>query len=172
MFVTEIRDSNDLLAAIGEKIVIYFHRLIFILLYAYMFMFKVGSANVSHPFLWRVFTSEFFLISCPAFLLSGILKISLGTDKNNIIKNVVAENKIIGLLTIIGFMAIYMLYTRSLFIAQGIIIGVFWLIKMLIGYRIKVRKSELESGEIKSDRKEKIIFIAVAVFILMVQMHQ
>ena len=94
------------------------------------------------------------------------------THSYNIIKNVVAENKIIGLLTIIGFMAIYMLYTRSLFIAQGIIIGVFWLIKMLIGYRIKVRKSELESGEIKSDRKEKIIFIAVAVFILMVQMHQ
>lgn len=172
MFVTEIRDSNDLLVAIGEKIVVYLHRLIFMLLYTYVFMFKVGSANVSHPFLWRIFTSKIFLISCSAFLLSGTLKISLGKEKKNIIKNVVAENKIIGLLTIIVFMAIYMLYTRNWIIAQGIIIGVFWLIKMLIGYRIKVRISELESGEIKSDRKEKIIFIAVAVFILMVQMHQ
>ena len=69
MFVTEIRDSNDLLAAIGEKIVIYFHRLIFILLYAYMFMFKVGSANVSHPLLWRVFTSEFFFNKLSSFFV-------------------------------------------------------------------------------------------------------
>lgn len=60
MFVTEIRDSNDLLAAIGEKIVIYFHRLIFILLYAYMFMFKVGSANVSHLFYGGFLQVNFF----------------------------------------------------------------------------------------------------------------
>ena len=56
MFVTEIRDSNDLLAAIGEKIVIYFHRLIFILLYAYMFMLCVDmyKSDMLHRVIYKL----------------------------------------------------------------------------------------------------------------------
>lgn len=50
-------------------------------------------------------------------LFSGIFKISLGTEKEDKIKNVITGCQITGLLTIIVFMIIYMLYTRSLFIA-------------------------------------------------------
>ena len=41
MFVTEIRDSNDLLAAIGDAMVYCLLCLLFVSLYAYMFMFAL-----------------------------------------------------------------------------------------------------------------------------------
>lgn len=141
-------------------------------IYAYMFMFCFTTSGVKHPFLWMIFTNEFFIIKCPVLLFSGIFKISLGAEKEDKIKNVITGCQITGLLTIIVFMVIYMLYTRSLFIAQGIIIGVLWLISILIDCRSEVEKSELESGETKSKRRKRIIFITVTVFILMVQMHQ
>lgn len=172
MFVTEIRDSNDLLVAIGDAMVYCLLCLLFVSLYAYMFMFCFTTSGVKHPFLWMIFTNEFFIIKCPVLLFSGIFKISLGAEKEDKIKNVITGCQITGLLTIIVFMVIYMLYTRSLFIAQGIIIGVLWLISILIDCRSEVEKSELESGETKSKRRKRIMFITVAAFILMVQMHQ
>lgn len=172
MFITEIRDSNDLLVAIGDAMVYCLLCFLFVSLYAYMFMFCFTTSGVKYPFLWMIFTNEFFIIKCPVLLFSGIFKISLGAEKEDKIKNVITGCQITGLLTIIVFMVIYMLYTRSLFIAQGIIIGVLWLISILIDCRSEVEKSELESGETKSKRRKRIIFITVAVFILMVQMHQ
>ena len=160
------------LQLLGTRWYIAFYVLLFASLYAYMFMFCFTTSGVKHPFLWMIFTNEFFIIKCPVLLFSGIFKISLGAEKEDKIKNVITGCQITGLLTIIVFMVIYMLYTRSLFIAQGIIIGVLWLISILIDCRSEVEKSELESGETKSKRRKRIIFITVAVFILMVQMHQ
>ena len=48
MFVTEIRDSNDLLAAIGDAMVYCLLCLLFASLYAYMFMFCFTTSGVKH----------------------------------------------------------------------------------------------------------------------------
>lgn len=70
MFVTEIRDSNDLLAAIGDAMVYCLLCLLFVSLYAYMFMFCFTTSGVKYPFLWMIFTNEFFIIKCPVLLFS------------------------------------------------------------------------------------------------------
>ena len=72
MFVTEIRDSNDLLAAIGDAMVYCLLCLLFVSLYAYMFMFCFTTSGVKYPFLWMIFTNEFFIIKCPVLFFQTI----------------------------------------------------------------------------------------------------
>lgn len=173
MFVTEVKDADDLFVFIVEFILYCMICLEFMLSYMYLIKFNFGSSGIENELLRVIFTNELVILAIPTALVYISFGKMFKSEKAGKIKFEIEQIQITALLAIDIFMGIYMFYTKGWFILPAIVNGAFILVPMISQNKKSAEALETESEEVILYRKKRACaFIFMVVFFLMAQMHK